>query len=86
LKKEDCNLSLSTVSIKRFREAVDSIDEDFDRILVKIAYLTGARASELCNKTSPFDLLMEKFELMAVLSQLPLNSKPHYIDNLDHVF
>ena len=50
-------MSYKTLSIKQFRNEVNSIDEDFDRNLVKIAYLTAARASELCNKTSPFDLL-----------------------------
>ena len=50
-------MSFKSISIKRFREEVNSILEDFDRYLLKIAYLTAARASELCTKTSPFDLL-----------------------------
>lgn len=53
-------MSFKSISIKNFRAEVDSIDEDFDRNLVKIAYLTAARASELCNKTSPYDLLNGK--------------------------
>ena len=50
-------MSYKSISIKRFRAEVESIDQDFDRNLVKIGYLTACRASELCNKTSPFDLL-----------------------------
>lgn len=46
-----------TVSIKRFREEVDAIEDDFARILVKIGYLTAGRASELCTKTVPWELL-----------------------------
>ena len=50
-------MGFHSVSIKRFRETVDSIEDDFARILVKIGYLTAGRASELCTKTSPFELL-----------------------------
>lgn len=46
-----------SVSIKRFREEVDAIEDDFARILVKIGYLTAGRASELCTKTVPWELL-----------------------------
>ena len=50
-------MEFRTVSVKRFREEVDAIDDDFARILVKIGYLTAGRASELCTKTVPWELL-----------------------------
>lgn len=45
-----------TVSFNRFREAVDSILSVRDQNLIKLLYLTSARPSEICTRTTPSEL------------------------------
>lgn len=46
-----------SISIKKFRAAVDQIEDLRTSSLIKIAYLLAARNSELLTKTCPWDLL-----------------------------
>lgn len=50
-------MSVERISIKRFREAVDSIKDKRDSTLIKVAYLLAARNSEILTKTSACELL-----------------------------
>lgn len=46
-----------SISIKKFRDAVDQIKDQRDSILIKTAYLLAARNSEILTETAPWDLL-----------------------------
>jgi len=50
-------LSVQSVSLKKFRAAVDAIKDQRDATLLKTAYLLAARNSEIVTKTNPWDLL-----------------------------
>lgn len=45
------------VSVKRFRETVEAIEDPDLRIKMKTGYLLAARNSEVCTKVVPWDLL-----------------------------
>lgn len=46
-----------SISIKKFRAAVDQIKDQRDSTIIKIAYLLAARNSEFLTKTIPWELL-----------------------------
>lgn len=46
-----------TISLKKFRAAVDKIKDPRDSALIKFSYLMAARNSEILTKTSPWDFL-----------------------------
>lgn len=48
---------LQSVSMKRFREAVETIEPLSTRVKIEVGYLMAARASEILNKTTPWDFL-----------------------------
>lgn len=48
------------ISMKRFREAVNNIEDQRDSALIKTAYLLGARNSEILTKVNPVELLNNK--------------------------
>ena len=47
-----------TLSIKRFGEAINKIEDDNLRVKVQLYYLTAARMSEASTKVSEWELLM----------------------------
>ena len=53
---ESLNLSL-TISIKKFREAVDQIKDERDSTIIKTAYLLASRNCEILTKVNPSELL-----------------------------
>lgn len=50
-------LSLPTISLKKFRAAVDAIKDPRDATLLKTAYLLAARNSEILTRTSSKEIL-----------------------------
>jgi len=44
------------VDFSRFRRAVDHVSSVRDRVLIKLLYLTAARPSEICTRTTPSEL------------------------------
>lgn len=46
-----------SISLKKFRETIDQIENPRDSALIKTAYLLAARNSEICSETTPFDML-----------------------------
>jgi hypothetical protein len=45
------------LSIKRFREAIEKLEDPITKIKMQIGYLLAARNSEILTETSPWDLL-----------------------------
>lgn len=50
-------MSIETISIRKFREAVDHIKDQRDAAIVKTAYLLAARNSEILTKATSWDFL-----------------------------
>jgi len=50
-------MSVETISIKKFREAVDQIKDQRDAAIIKTAYLLAARNSEILTKVTSWDFL-----------------------------
>jgi hypothetical protein len=57
LREEAAQSHTPTISLKRFREAVDKIEDDSLRAKVQLYYLTAARMSEASTKVSEWELL-----------------------------
>jgi hypothetical protein len=47
---------IDTPAVRDFREYVENIPSQRDRILIKLLYLTAAKVSEVTRKTTPYDL------------------------------
>lgn len=50
-------MSVERISMKRFRQAVDSIKDKRDATMIKVAYLLAARNSEILTKVNPCEML-----------------------------
>ncbi|RLF07093.1 MAG: hypothetical protein DRJ60_03440 [Thermoprotei archaeon] len=53
-------MDLSALTMKRFREGIETIEDDFARTLFQLAYLMAARESELVTKVTRADMLKTK--------------------------
>ena len=61
-----------TISIKKFREAVNSIEDDTARTIIETYYLTGARLCELNTVTNPCEILKGNTKPYGILSEIKI--------------
>ncbi len=47
-------------NLKEFRHAVDTVNEGRDAAVIKMLYLSACRASEICTKTTPWEIAHNK--------------------------
>lgn len=57
---------VGVVDFSRFRRAVDHVSSVRDRVLIKLLYLTAARPSEICTRTTPSELRKRATKLYGI--------------------